>query len=414
MTETRHDFPSPCAEMNLLLACLSPGPDVERVEESLSAADMDWPRVLELATHHHVIPLVHRALKAAAAKRPAGAVPREYLDYLRRMALTIAAFNLRASVTLERLQRDLREKGIRLIPIKGPALAVLAHGSTSMRQFEDLDLLVNREDLLRALDFFEREGYVLRELPPGIDRNRYLGTLQDWSLIKAGAPPLDLKPVLISHTLSGTESIGYMQASCREREMGEGQRLESPDPEAMLLAVCVDGSNDMWMKLSAVADAAHLLAGHPDADWEGLLRDAARLGHRRCLLAGAQLTEILLGLPLPAAFRLAVDKPSQRLAEQAAAMYLRPAAGYPSMVCRTGYALRSRDGWSRQLHFAMRLLFVPGPMEWALFSARGLHPMGSFIRPLRLAWNAFIRGGRPQRLDIRAAAPVHGTGGRGA
>ncbi len=404
MNRERHPTPAPCAEMDLLCACLSPVRDGERVDGNLAWGGIAWTRLLELATNHHVIPLVHRSLKAAVRRR-AGIVPPEYVEYLHRTTLTIAAHNLRASVALERLQQGLAAEGIRLIPVKGPALAVLAHGKTSLRQFEDLDLLVCREDLLRAVAFLEREGYALRELPPGIDRKRYLSTLQDWALHKPGAPPLDLKPVLISHTLSGPETTRYMQGACRGLDLGDGRMLEAPGPEAMLLAVCLDGANEMWMKLSAVADTGHLISAFPDADWGGLLRDAARFGHRRSVLVGAQVAEILLGPFLPAAFREAADAASWRLAEQAAARLVHQAPRHTAIARQMWFAWRTRDRWRDRARLAARLLFVPGPYEWNAMPSPFLLPLHAFVRPLRLAWNVTVRGGRPQRLDGRRASP---------
>lgn len=392
-------------EMRFLCACVGASREPGRLARALAEGPVEWAKVLALAANHHAIPLAYQAMKAIARGR-AGAVPAEFLAYLHREYMAIAACNLRATATLHRLQRRMEADGIRLVPIKGPALALLAYGSTSMRQFEDLDLIVRREDLLRAVDRLEREGYELREIPPGASRPRHLAALQDWSLRKPGEPlHVDLKPVLISHTLSGPESADFMARACRPLAMGEGRSLLAPGPEAMLWAVCLDGANEMWGKLSSVADVARLLAAFPDAEWSGLLREAAHVGQRRSLLSGARLASLLLESPVPEAFQDAErrDPVARRLAEEAAGRMRAELSLRTGIVRQCGYALRTRDRARDRWRFLRRLLFVPGAAELNLLALPGvLHPLYSLLRPFRLAWDA-LRG-RPRRIDAPAAS----------
>ena len=396
MTAARMPIPA-TPEMELLCACLASGRAVV-----LPSRPLDWSRFLGLATNHHVLPLVQRALKTAA--KNGQPVPAEYLAYLQRLGLAISANNLRATAILRRLQEQLAVAGIRLIPVKGPALTVLAYGDLALRQFEDLDLLVARGDLLRAVARLEQEGYAALELPPTADRKRYLAWLQDWSLHKPGDPVhLDLKPVLISHTLCGPESAEFMATACRPVPLGAGGTLLAPGPEAMLLAVCADGANEMWGKLSAVADVATLLTAFPGADWPGLLRDAGRFGLRRSLLLGAWLAEMLLACPRPEPFRTAHEEPAaQRLAAAAARRILAEKAPKISLIRQTLFTLLTRDRFRDRGRFLRRLLFVPGAVELNQIALpAGLYPLYSCLRPFRLAWDAWR--GRSRRVVAGAA-----------
>lgn len=356
--------------------------------------------------NHHVVPLAYQALKTAA-KRKAEVVPAEFLACFHRDYMAIAAHNLRATATLHRLQRLMEANGIRLVPIKGPALALLAYGSPSMRQFEDLDLVVRREDLLRAVGLLEQEGYVPREIPSTASRARYLASLQDWSLRKPGeALHLDLKPVLISHALSGPRTAEFLAQACRPLAMDGGRSLLAPGPEAMLLAVCLDGANEMWAKLSSVADAAMLLSAFPGADWAGLLREASRFGQKRSLWVGAQLAEILLACPLPEAFRpeSRLDAAARRLAEMAAARLLAETSLQTGIVRQSRFALQTRERMRDRWRFLSRLLFVPGAVELNQMALPGaLYPLYACLRPFRLAGDA-LRG-RSRRISLAEAPP---------
>jgi hypothetical protein len=52
----------------------------------------------------------------------------------------------------------LRESGIQTVPFKGPALAVQAYGDLSLRQYDDLDLLIHEADVPRAYQLLIANG----------------------------------------------------------------------------------------------------------------------------------------------------------------------------------------------------------------------------------------------------------------
>src|ERR1700681_921232 len=50
---------------------------------------------------------------------------------------------------------------IPVIPLKGPVLAQILYGDPVLREFEDLDLLVRKRDVLRALQLLNAHGYAV-------------------------------------------------------------------------------------------------------------------------------------------------------------------------------------------------------------------------------------------------------------
>ncbi len=392
-------------EMDLLCACIRPVRLGGIADWPFRDHPIDWPRFLALATNHHVIPLAYQALKSES-ETGSGGVPAAWIAQLRSLQMSITAHNLRATALLHRLQRLMELNGIQLVPIKGPALAILAYGDVALRQFEDLDLIVRREDLLRAIDLLEQDGYELREIADSVNRKRYGATLQNWSLQKPGSAPLDLKPVLISHALCRPSSADFMASACRRVPIDEKRSLFAPGPEAMLLAVCIDGANEMWFKLSSVADVGALLAEYADLDWRGFLEEAARAGQKRSLLVGACVAQELLRCDLPPAFREGErrDPAARRLAQQAANR-LRVSAPRHSFIARqSGFALQTRERMRDRWRFLSRLSFVPGAFELAAIPLPGiLYPLHSLLRPFRLAWDVLARGGRHRRLTVRPA-----------
>ncbi len=388
-------------EIALLLACISPTDTPAFIDGRFNGRQVDWTRFVTLATNHHVIPLVYRALKHEAC------LPAAVRNTLRRDRMQIAAHSVRATYILHRLQQRAAKQDIALIPVKGPALALLAYGRESLRQFEDLDFIVESQALLRAVAWLETEGYRLAGLTTTPIRRRYLATQQDWGLFKPGDPlHLEVKPTLTWHALCKQTSAAYMAQACRELPMDERHRLWSPGTEAMLMTVCVDGVKDMWTKLSAVADVGHLLTAFSSGDWEGLLRDAALLGQHRSVLTGVAVAHALLACPLPAAFRDALqdDAAAVRLAKRVADRIQSGASEHTPTPYKSYFAIQTRDNMRDRMRFVHRLLCVPSLVELHIAPLPpALYALYALIRPFRLLWDVTLRKG-PPRTNIKRPA----------
>jgi hypothetical protein len=163
----------------------------------------------------------------------------------------------------------------------------------------------------------------------------------------------------------------------------------------MLLAVCVDGAHDGWSKLSSIADVAALLTAHPDADWAGLLDDAARFGHRRSVLVGIGVACLLLGFELQEGLRAAADRDAAagRLAAAVVARIVLMDGAPLSAAGQSAFGWRTRERLRDRWRYATRLLLVPNTVELnAIALPAGLRWGYSAMRPARLAWDVLASG----------------------
>src|SRR5262249_43541468 len=67
--------------------------------------------------------------------------------------------NLRMTGELVIVLRLLAERGIDVIPFKGPTLAALAYGDLGLREFTDLDMFIARLDIMKAQELLVARGY---------------------------------------------------------------------------------------------------------------------------------------------------------------------------------------------------------------------------------------------------------------
>ena len=118
---------------------------------------------LEIVQRHKLIPQLYPILKSHCENLP-NEVLQEFRNLLNRHNLHI----LKLSGELIRLSELFAEHDIPWLSIKGPALAVQLYGDVAARQSGDLDILVKREDLDRAIKLISDAGYV-----PVIDHDKF-------------------------------------------------------------------------------------------------------------------------------------------------------------------------------------------------------------------------------------------------
>jgi hypothetical protein len=135
---------------------LSPGA-LEEIRGLTSHLDeAQWRQLLALARFHGMAPLVFWQLATddllSAIPAPiAAACKDEYLQTL--------INNRRMQTIFQEVVSALGAEGIRVMALKGLALARRYYGEVALRPMTDMDLLVRREDVLRATATLRRLGY---------------------------------------------------------------------------------------------------------------------------------------------------------------------------------------------------------------------------------------------------------------
>ncbi len=169
-----------------------------------------WSTLAAEAEHHGVAPLIEPMITALSRKR-AGAVP----DDVRRAFVALAIRHRRAAVVREKCIDQLLAAfaivGIRIILLKGAALAHRIYPRPELRPMVDIDVLIDPTDMERAVAITRGLGYSfalrhesrfagrLHHLPAAtIDQSGFRMTLE----IHVDAIPPDLRDSLKFATLT--------------------------------------------------------------------------------------------------------------------------------------------------------------------------------------------------------------------
>ena len=286
-----------CPEKQLLVSCARTRmvPEIaERIRE-ITAGPLDWDFVLSEATENSVGPLLEMNLRAVVPDAaPAAAMERLKIAC---RANTVRCLFLAAE--LHKILELFRAAGIVAIPYKGPVLAEQAYGNLTLRDFDDLDIILPQRDLQKAHEVMLGLGYQARF--PWI-----LSKDSKTALVPGEYNYRDEKrrAVVELHTELTLRHFPVVPdidrfAQRMVKVMVAGQEVPTLAPEDLLSALCVHGSKDFWERISWIADVAELIQRQTDLDWDRAFLTAESLRAERMLHLGLVLADDLLQAPMP-------------------------------------------------------------------------------------------------------------------
>ena len=133
-------------------------------EQQTAFPHHSWKTIIEEAIAQRVAAVLFRRLNNLNRRH---LIPIHLLNLLKQRMVRQIAWNLLLTKELGRILAACQARNIACIPIRGPVLALQLYDDCSMRQMDDLDLLVHREDLSAIKEIFDRLGYAPHEQRPG-------------------------------------------------------------------------------------------------------------------------------------------------------------------------------------------------------------------------------------------------------
>ncbi|MEC0180289.1 nucleotidyltransferase family protein [Paenibacillus peoriae] len=327
-------------ELTMLLSLLKK--DVapwQRTFADIHLHKLDWARLLHLADHHRVVPLIYLQLK----KSNHPAIPAPLLGSLQAQyhRNTLRMLHLQAEAA--RLTRLLMDHGIRVFILKGPALAQQLYGDVSLRTSKDIDLLITPDDMDEAEHWIREAGYESKS-----GEARVLGSWKWKDHHTSFLHPQKRVEVELHWRLhpdaGGEPSFDELWDRRQFSESGVSRRVQSAPADSMaataasactlggehqFLYLSAHGARHGWFRLRWLVDIDRLAVCA--VDWEALLLTLRRYGG---LPAGGQawkLAAALLGTPIPEPMRpISETRQAHRLALSALAfMQASVPAPYP-------------------------------------------------------------------------------------
>lgn len=372
-------------EKRLLVSCartqLTPETS-ERIHELLRPP-LDWQYLLDAATEHSLRPLLLRNILAVGPDL----VPADWLAKLQESVRANSIRNLFLASELCKILDRLRERGISAIPYKGPVLAAQVYGDITLREFDDLDLILPQRDIPAAQQVMTSLGYAAR-LPwlhsPPAKESFVPG---EYSYVDGGGRvAVELHTQYTLRHFPKPLALDDLRLRLTPVSLGATQ-LQTFSLEDLLPILCVHGSKDFWARLSWIADISELARSAKRIDWNVAMRQAAKLGVERMTHLGIALAVGVLGLSVPESVlrRIRADRIANRWADHLQNRILARSRLSLSASRRFFYRIQMVNGYSRGIPYALRLLFSPAEDDREAVQLPGvLRRFYPALRPFRL------------------------------
>ena len=123
---------------------------------SLVAVINDWNYFMNLANEHGVAALVWHNLEKFQLH---SGIPEEVVTYLRNTWMISLSRNIFNIESMGEALRVLNADNIKTVILKGLALENSVYGSSGLRQMSDIDILINRDECIKARNILISNGY---------------------------------------------------------------------------------------------------------------------------------------------------------------------------------------------------------------------------------------------------------------
>ena len=296
-------------ELKFLVACCQAEPahaDVDFITFFLETTPTAHHELIGLAGLHGVVPQVYKMLKRLSEEKRI-TVGKELYAAFKAAYMQTARSNMLMSAELLRIMKLLEHNGIEALGFKGPALAQLAYGDITLRQFGDLDILVAKADALQAISLLESDGYVPEIMLSGSKKEAFFVSV---NVLGLSHPSHGVRIEVHWGLLSKNYAVSWDMRKLLSRPgqvLINGSAIAVPPQTDHLLYLCIHGSKHLYERLEWITDVDRTVRMSLP-DWEELLDAAGEKGVTRMVLLSLWLCRELFALPLPETVHAEMDR----------------------------------------------------------------------------------------------------------
>jgi hypothetical protein len=285
---------------DLLLRCLCEEPDASRLEQ---LPPSDWHDLIRQARSHAVLYLLYHRLKKRNLDR---LIPADMLQTVRTEYFECAWRNNNLYSDLSKVLKALQAEDIPVIVLKGAYLAQAVYQNIALRLMGDIDILVRKNDLLKAKEQLLELGYSpLKEtdIATACASSQHLSPM-----VKQDCPPVELHWSIEAPTRPFTIDLDGLWQRARPATVSGVEAL-ALSPEDLLLHLCLHTSvHHLYSNgLRAFCDIRETIRHYQDElDWGIVQRHAEEWGAVNSVYLTLYLAKKLLSADVP-------DKKLERL-----------------------------------------------------------------------------------------------------
>ena len=277
-------------ELFFLISCCQTEPDFKDIASQLKELP-DTKKIIVLASRHGILPLVYKTLRHSKLD-----LNTNLLTELKSRYMHISQKNMLMTAELIKTMKLFKENNIEALAFKGPTLAQLAYGDITLRQYGDLDILIDKTQLVFANKILQKNGYTLLYPQKVLTSKTCLGILIDVGYLHNNVH-IELHWKLLQSKHAGKNALAKPGDFKKEVTINT-YTLNALANELLLVYLCLHGSKHAWERIEWICDIDRLIRSQ-DFDWIKAVQIADASQLKRAFYLGLTLTHSFFNTPLP-------------------------------------------------------------------------------------------------------------------
>ncbi len=335
-----------------------------RIRE-LAKKNIDWDEVINIAKSHGLLFFLYKNLKIICKEY----VPDESFVKLKNYYINNTTRNLSLSVKLVRIIKLFKESGIKAVPFKGPVQAETLYGDIGVRSFTDIDILIQKEDAVKARDLLIENDFFLSIEIPKSQLKTYLSCENFFNLFNKNREiNIDLH-----WEITGRYSLSPIYLESIYDRLIEvklvDQTVFSLCFEDMMIYLCIHGTSHCWEKLELIYSVAEIIKSGNINNWVELDKRAEHFKCQKMMYLGLALARDLFDAVLPSDIekKITTARYVKSLKNQIVKKLFTDNKSFSESLSWRFSTLHLliRDKFSDSIKYTLRLLFSPTIREWA-------------------------------------------------
>jgi len=246
--------------INLIIECCKDNPKESKIKNSILFIE-DWEKFIFLANKHGVLPLVYKVFN-----KYSNLISSYYLLILKNYYLEITAENMGLTKELIQIANILSTNDINYFTFKGPTLSFNIFGDITMRQYSDIDIMIEKKDLEKAISLIKNHGYEdflnLTQEQFSFRKNNS----HEYSLInKKKGVLLELHWSFLDND-HPTNIDNFINFSDLKKVLIVDKKLNILNNEELLIYLCIHGINHLFERVEWLVDIDRLIKLN-NIDW---------------------------------------------------------------------------------------------------------------------------------------------------
>lgn len=248
-------------DIQLIIESCKTDKSQDKIQDKISQIK-NWQEFINLSTSHGVLPLVYHTLKNYQEN-----IPKDIFQQIKLINLDIVKQNMLMTSELIKVMKLLEENDIEAIAFKGPTLAQIAYGDITLRQYNDLDILVEIKDIKKISKILGENNYKIKISTSFLDNKLYLDKNSDLSFYNIKNNLLiEVHWKLFRNQFSQKVDLDKVLYNSKEMFINN-KKINIFSDEVLLVYLCMHGSKHRWERIEWIVDIDKLIRNSSKIDW---------------------------------------------------------------------------------------------------------------------------------------------------